>query len=237
MVVLISLLILALYSEREKDEYLINENHSSTVEQEEENKISITPEITTQETEKVEEVQEIEDVEIVEKPVEEPIDEVVDKKEKPKVTNKQPAIQNESKTSNSESSNTTKDNSNKTTENTKEKNEERVENNIKNDTKDEEINQNQETTEESKNNDKSQEEKANETPKCNHDNEKNKWFNSKKEAEAIYYAELEKWDEFVRHDNVTVEEYMEYINNCPTGYEVWSCPYCQKWTINMYYKK
>ena len=28
----------------------------------------------------------------------------------------------------------------------------------------------------------------------------------------------------------------EYYKNCPTGYEIWSCMYCSKWTINLYYR-
>ena len=26
-----------------------------------------------------------------------------------------------------------------------------------------------------------------------------------------------------------------YYKNCPSGYEVFSCPYCNKWTINLYH--
>lgn len=61
----------------------------------------------------------------------------------------------------------------------------------------------------------------------------NKWFNSKSEAIA-YYNDLinklgEKWEKFEIDDDT-------YYKSCPYGYEVWTCPYCSKWTINFYYR-
>ncbi len=71
---------------------------------------------------------------------------------------------------------------------------------------------------------------TNNAPKCTHSN--SNWYNSKAEAEAIYNAEIKKWgDKWTNYeiDNDT------YYKNCPSGYEVFSCPYCNKWTINLYY--
>ena len=71
---------------------------------------------------------------------------------------------------------------------------------------------------------------TNNAPKCTHSN--SNWYNSKTEAEAIYNAEIKKWgDKWTNYeiDNET------YYKNCPSGYEVFSCPYCNKWTINLYY--
>lgn len=67
-------------------------------------------------------------------------------------------------------------------------------------------------------------------PKCTHSS--NGWYNSKTEAEAIYNSEIKKWgDKWTNYeiDNDT------YYKNCPSGYEVFSCPYCNKWTINLFY--
>ncbi len=71
---------------------------------------------------------------------------------------------------------------------------------------------------------------TNNAPKCSHSS--NGWYNSKAEAEAIYNAEIKKWgDKWTNYeiDNDT------YYKNCPSGYEVFSCPYCNKWTINLYH--
>ena len=71
---------------------------------------------------------------------------------------------------------------------------------------------------------------TNNAPKCTHSN--SNWYNSKTEAEAIYNAEIKKWgDKWTNYeiDNET------YYKNCPSGYEVFSCPYCNKWTINLYH--
>lgn len=71
---------------------------------------------------------------------------------------------------------------------------------------------------------------TNNAQKCTHSN--SNWYNSKAEAEAIYNAEIKKWgDKWTNYeiDNET------YYKNCPSGYEVFSCPYCNKWTINLYH--
>ena len=80
------------------------------------------------------------------------------------------------------------------------------------------------------NNSTNQNSNTNNVPKCSHSN--SNWYNSKVEAIAIYNAEIKKWgDKWTNYeiDNDT------YYKNCPSGYEVFSCPYCNKWTINLYY--
>ena len=72
--------------------------------------------------------------------------------------------------------------------------------------------------------------KTNNAPKCTHSN--SNWYNSKVEAEAIYNAEIKKWGDKWTSNEINIEEYSK---KCPDGYEVWSCPYCNKWTIEMYY--
>ena len=77
------------------------------------------------------------------------------------------------------------------------------------------------------------------TPKCNGSNHgvgvgnSNKWFNSQQEAinyfDGIQKSWGDKWERF-EIDSET------YDKNCPYGYEVWSCPFCGKWTINFYYR-
>ena len=60
-----------------------------------------------------------------------------------------------------------------------------------------------------------------------------KWFNNKIEADDYYNTEIEKWGKLWENDEITKEE---YLKNCPFGYEVWTCPQCQKWTLNFYYR-
>lgn len=78
-----------------------------------------------------------------------------------------------------------------------------------------------------------------ETPKCSETSHgvgvgnSNKWFSTKNES-IKYYEELikvwgDKWERF-EIDSET------YDKNCPYGYEVWTCPICNKWTINFYYR-
>lgn len=77
------------------------------------------------------------------------------------------------------------------------------------------------------------------TPKCSESNHgvgvgnSNKWFNTQQEAinyfDGIQKTWGDKWERF-EIDSET------YDKNCPYGYEVWSCPFCGKWTINFYYR-
>lgn len=61
----------------------------------------------------------------------------------------------------------------------------------------------------------------------------NRWFSTKDEAISYYNSQTsywgKKWENF-EIDNDT------YYKNCPYGYEIWSCMYCSKWTINFYYR-
>ena len=67
--------------------------------------------------------------------------------------------------------------------------------------------------------------------KCDHENNKN-WFNTEKEAIAIYEAEVKKYGDLWENNEIDDET---YYKKCPEGYETWSCPFCGKWSINMYY--
>ena len=60
-----------------------------------------------------------------------------------------------------------------------------------------------------------------------------KWFETKEQADNYYNAEIEKWGKQWENGEKTKEE---YLKGCPFGYEVWTCPQCQKWTINFYYR-
>lgn len=60
----------------------------------------------------------------------------------------------------------------------------------------------------------------------------NKWFNSKAEAVAVYESKIKEWGN--KWEKFEIDD-ATYEKNCPYGYEVWSCPYCGKWTINYYY--
>lgn len=61
-----------------------------------------------------------------------------------------------------------------------------------------------------------------------------KWFSSKQEAIAYYDSKTEYWSNWLKEDPKNRKE--EYLKNCPSGYEVWDCMFCGKWTINFYYR-
>ena len=61
----------------------------------------------------------------------------------------------------------------------------------------------------------------------------NKWFETKEEA-ITYYNQLRK-DYGYKFENEQMSQ-EEYNKKCPYGYEVWSCMFCNKWTINFYYR-
>lgn len=64
-----------------------------------------------------------------------------------------------------------------------------------------------------------------------------KWFSSKEEAVAYYKSQIKYWGDWWENTSVDDTEADEIYNkNCPSGYEVWSCMYCSKWTINFYYR-
>lgn len=59
------------------------------------------------------------------------------------------------------------------------------------------------------------------------------WFETKAQADNYYNSQQEKWGKLWENDEITKEE---YLKKCPSGYEVWTCPQCKKWTINFYYR-
>lgn len=60
-----------------------------------------------------------------------------------------------------------------------------------------------------------------------------KWFNSYDEAVAYYDSLINGYSNQIHNGEITIEE---YNRKCPYGYEIWSCPYCNKWTLNYYYR-
>ncbi len=62
-----------------------------------------------------------------------------------------------------------------------------------------------------------------------------KWFSSKAEAIQYYEEKIVYWDNWWQNTN-SPEDDATYYKNCPYGYEVWSCMYCSRWTINFYYR-
>lgn len=64
-----------------------------------------------------------------------------------------------------------------------------------------------------------------------------KWFSSKDEAIAYYKSQIKYWGDWWENTSIDDTEADEtYRKNCPSGYEVWDCMYCGKWTINFYYR-
>ena len=59
------------------------------------------------------------------------------------------------------------------------------------------------------------------------------WFETKAQADNYYNSQIEKWGKLWENDEITKDE---YLKKCPSGYEVWTCPQCKKWTINFYYR-
>lgn len=90
------------------------------------------------------------------------------------------------------------------------------------------------------NQDTSTQEKEQETviPKCTETNHlmetgnTGKWFDTKQQAVAFYEKEIKEWEDKWLKDEIDDDT---YYKNCPDGYEYWSCPLCQKWTLNLYY--
>lgn len=85
------------------------------------------------------------------------------------------------------------------------------------------------------------ENKINETPtRCTNNNNHSmdvgnsgKWFSSKSEAIAYYNSQISYWGNLWETEAI---DDTKYYKNCPSGYEVWNCVYCSKWTINFYYR-
>lgn len=60
-----------------------------------------------------------------------------------------------------------------------------------------------------------------------------KWFSLKSDAIAYYNQQTKYWGEQWENNKIDNDT---YYKNCPSGYEVWDCMYCGKWTINFYYR-
>lgn len=60
-----------------------------------------------------------------------------------------------------------------------------------------------------------------------------KWFGTKNDAIAYYNQQTKYWGEQWENGEIDNDKYYQ---NCPSGYEVWDCMYCGKWTINFYYR-
>lgn len=67
------------------------------------------------------------------------------------------------------------------------------------------------------------------TKECSH-SEIN-YYNTKNDAISIFLQQEKEWETKWLNDEIDDDE---YFNNRPNGYEVISCPYCEKWTINIY---
>ncbi len=60
-----------------------------------------------------------------------------------------------------------------------------------------------------------------------------KWFDSRSKLVSYYNSVVAEWNRKVDNGEISREEYRE---NCPAGYECWSCSYCGKWTGNFKYQ-
>ena len=60
-----------------------------------------------------------------------------------------------------------------------------------------------------------------------------KWFSSKSEAIAYYNSQVSYYSNLWETEQI---DDATYYSKCPSGYEVWDCIYCSKWTINFYYR-
>lgn len=60
-----------------------------------------------------------------------------------------------------------------------------------------------------------------------------KWFGSRNEAIAYYNEKVKYWANKWENSEIDNDT---YYKNCPSGYEIYSCMYCNKWTINFYYR-
>ena len=74
------------------------------------------------------------------------------------------------------------------------------------------------------------EEKQENQVKCTHS--ASNYYNTKAEAIAEYDRIINEWSDKWLNNEVDDET---YYRNCPDGYEIFSCPYCNKWTISLYY--
>ena len=60
------------------------------------------------------------------------------------------------------------------------------------------------------------------------------WFNTLEEADAYYNEKITSIGKDFENGIIDNDTYQK---TCPKGYEAWTCMYCNKWTINFYYRK
>ena len=60
------------------------------------------------------------------------------------------------------------------------------------------------------------------------------WFNTLEEADAYYNKKIASIGKDFENGIIDDDTYKK---TCPKGYEAWTCMYCNKWTINFYYRK
>lgn len=60
-----------------------------------------------------------------------------------------------------------------------------------------------------------------------------KWFDTQAQVDNYYDKEIEKWGKKWENGEITKEI---YLKECPSGYQTWTCPKCQKWTLDFYYR-
>lgn len=60
------------------------------------------------------------------------------------------------------------------------------------------------------------------------------WFNTLEEADAYYNEKIASIGKDFENGIIDNDTYQK---TCPKGYEAWTCMYCNKWTINFYYRK
>lgn len=56
-----------------------------------------------------------------------------------------------------------------------------------------------------------------------------RWFDSKSDVKAYVDSVMKSWADKWESGEISDDE---YFDNCPQGYECWSCGYCGKWTGN-----
>lgn len=59
-----------------------------------------------------------------------------------------------------------------------------------------------------------------------------RWLDSKAAVRTYVDSVMKEWADKKNSGEITREE---YVKNCPSGYECWSCGYCGKWTGNFTY--
>ena len=97
------------------------------------------------------------------------------------------------------------------------------------------------TTQEIKNESNTKEEKEQQVERCTNNSNhgiavgnSNEWFNSREEAISYYEQLISDYGYSLEYGPMTREEYNK---KCPYGFEAWSCMFCNKWTLNFYFRE